>query len=414
MCLADASTGGFIDSFIAKFDLIGRWICPITILNHITGIAKETARLYMEMAPYLLLGLAVAGVLYVLLPTGKVLKHLSRRNFGSTLKATLFGIPLPLCSCSVIPVATHLRREGASRGSTLAFLVSTPSSGVDSILATYSLMGWLFAVGRTVADFVTGLVAGTIMNFVERNDPPDAALIPSAPETSEAQSCCNDTACCGSGKNAETENGIINNSLANPEAVPRWRRMASYAFVTLVRDIGWWLLAGIVLGGVISYAAPPDLVQKYLGNPWLAYPAMLLVALPLYVCATGSIPVVAPLLMMGLTPGAALVFLIIGPSTNTATIAVVGRLLGKKALIVYLASLTLCAFAFGLVMDAAWVWLGGEMTLAHVHEGVLPVWLKAASAVILAVCFLNAVRPRRNVPTSAETASTRGISTQRS
>lgn len=356
------------------------------MLQHLTGILRETWSLYLNMAPYLVLGLIVAGVLYVVLPAAKVMKHLSGRNFLSTLKATLFGIPLPLCSCSVIPVATHLRREGASRSATLAFMISTPSTGVDSILATYSLMGWLFTVARTLADFLTALVAGIVMNLVDGKGSRASAGVVNQPVNTchDGKSCCR-----GPAENEKSSMPV------NPAAPSRLSRIIHYAFVTLVRDIGWWLLAGIVLGGLISYLVPAELVHEYLGNPLLAYPVMFLIGLPLYVCATGSIPIVAPLLMKGLAPGAALVFLIVGPATNTATITIVGRLLGKKALIVYLASITLCAFLFGLVLDAIWIWAGGELTLQAVQDGVLPHWLKIAAAIVLLISFAVAMRPHR-------------------
>lgn len=361
----------------------------IIILHHIEGILREVWALYIEMAPYLLFGLFVAGTLYVFIPAGKVLKHLSGRSYRPILKATLIGIPMPLCSCSVIPVAGHLRREGASRSATLAFLISTPSTGVDSILATYSLMGWLFTVARAFAELVMGLVAGFVMSLVDR-DEPDAIQTTTA---QISQDCTGPKSCCCGPADASDPKPLTTNSSPS-----RFKRLLSYSLTTLVRDIGWWLVIGIIIGGVISFYIPADLVREYLGNPLLAYPVMLLIGLPLYVCATGSIPIVAPLIMKGLSPGAALVFLIAGPATNTTTMTFVGRFLGKKALIVYLSTITLCSILLGLLLDFLWARFGGQMTLQSVDDAILPGWIKIASAVVFLVILINALRPgSRNV-----------------
>ncbi|GAB4312463.1 MAG: SO_0444 family Cu/Zn efflux transporter [Candidatus Sumerlaeia bacterium] len=378
--------------------------------DHITGVLAEIWRLFMEMAPYLLLGLGVAGALSVLLPARSVLRHLSGRDFKTTLKAVLIGVPLPLCSCSVIPVAQHLRRQGASRAATLSFMISTPSTGVDSIMATYSLMGPLFAVGRVVADVVSGLIAGLWMNWLENAGSPSGGADATSqkltagcsrnesttPAGAPAPCCSTNPAANGTQMKAPAGDDCCEASpVAGRSMSGRFNRGVHYAFVTLVRDIGWWLVVGIALGGLISYCVPESLVQQYLGNPWLAYPLMFAIGLPLYVCATGSIPIVAPLLMKGLAPGAALVFLVVGPATNAATMTVVGRMLGRRALIVYLLSMTLCAIGFGLILDAAWGTLGGAVSLLHVQEKLMPIWVKAAAGGVLACLFINALRPRR-------------------
>ncbi|MDE5959958.1 MAG: permease, partial [Muribaculaceae bacterium] len=110
-----------------------------------------------EMAPYLLLGFLFAGMLHAFLPASFYNRHLGRPGFWSVAKAAMFGVPLPLCSCGVIPTAMSMRRQGASRAATVSFLISTPQTGVDSILATGSLLGWPLALIRPIAAFATAL-----------------------------------------------------------------------------------------------------------------------------------------------------------------------------------------------------------------------------------------------------------------
>jgi uncharacterized membrane protein YraQ (UPF0718 family)/copper chaperone CopZ len=313
------------------------------------------------MAPYLLLGILVAGALHVLLPVAMVARHLGGRGLGPVLRAAVLGVPLPLCSCGVVPVAASLGKSGASRGAVVSFLVTTPTSGVDSIFATYSLLGGAFAVVRTVASFLIGLVAGAV-TAVGLRDEPASNERASAPPASEESVWAD-------GK-AAIRRGLV------------------YAFGDLLGGIAGPLAVGVVIGGLISYLLPPGLLQQYVGSGFVGYLVMLAVATPLYVCASGSIPVAAALLAKGISPGAALVFLIAGPATNVASVAMVSKTLGRRALTIYLAILVLGSFVAGAATDA--VFAGYPALFPdfvrgadHMGMGLSPVEL--ASAVILAI-----------------------------
>ncbi len=337
-------------------------------MSALLGVLSETWNLLREMAPYLLLGFAVAGVLHVVIPSDWVERHLSRSRFANLVKAALFGVPLPLCSCGVIPVAAHLERAGASRGAVVSFLVSTPTTGVDSILATYALLGPLFAVFRPIAAFVSGVFAGALTAlWGERGT-----------EGASGDSCVS----CGSSDHR-----------GEPWS-QRVRTAVRYAFHDLVADVGRWILLGVVAGGLIAFLVPAALVEQYLGTPTLAYPLMLLIGIPMYVCATGSIPIAAALVMKGMTPGAGLIFLIAGPATNTATLAFVGGKLGRRTLGVYLGTLVFLAFLFGLAFDGLWTLLGRDMGLLQGGMQMLPEGIKTLSAVILTVLIGWALVPK--------------------
>lgn len=349
----------------------------------VTGLIHETWRLTLEMAPYLLFGFLVAGILHLLLPKNKVSKHLAKGDSSSVIKAALFGIPLPLCSCGVIPVAAHLKRQGANKGPLQSFLISTPTTGVDSIFATYSLLGILFAVVRPVASLFSGLMAGFVTN----------ASSQSLPVQTEQKFEC---AIC---------------SERTPHTHP-WSEkiihMFRYAFFELIEDIGKWIVIGIVIGGVISYVVPAELIQKYLGNAFLAYPLMLLVGIPMYVCATGSIPMVAPLILKGMTPGAGLVFLFAGPATNTATLSFIAGEMGKKALFIYLGSIITGSILFGLLIDLIWNLSGQNLNLITPGMDMLPHWLSVASAVVLTLLILRTFLPSKMFGEKQPAAGTGG------
>jgi uncharacterized membrane protein YraQ (UPF0718 family)/copper chaperone CopZ len=332
--------------------------------NILLGLIQETWHLLLEMAPYLLFGFFVAGVLHLLLPKNKVSKHLAKGDKKSVLKAALFGIPLPICSCGVIPVAAHLKKQGANKGPLQSFLVSTPTTGVDSILATYSLLGILFAVVRPIAALFSGLMAGFITNKSEEP-------LPIQPQQSFECAICPD-------KTPHTHSWT-----------EKIIHMFKYAFFELIEDIGKWIALGVIIGGIISYFIPAGFIHKYLGNPFLAYPLMLLIGIPMYVCATGSIPMVAPLILKGMTPGAGLVFLFAGPATNTATLSFVAGEMGRKSLITYLASIVTGSLIFGLVIDLIWNISGQDIRLISGGMQMLPDWLSISSAIILSALILK-------------------------
>jgi uncharacterized membrane protein YraQ (UPF0718 family)/copper chaperone CopZ len=310
------------------------------------------------MAPYLLFGFIFAGILNEFISTEKIARHLGKSSFGSVLKAALFGIPLPLCSCGVIPPTMTLRKSGASRGSVLSFLIATPTSGVDSILATYSLLGPFFAVYRVFASFVAALFSGFAANVLEKKN------------TNEPPLNNNETAAMTNEKRKS-----VLQSAAN---------VFHYAFIELLGEIGKWLVIGIILGGIISYALPDSFFSSHIRSGWQSIFIMLVIGIPIYVCATGSIPIAAALMMKGLNPGAAFVFLLAGPATNTVTITVIGKYLGKKTTAIYLSTLAMSSVLLGLLLDYLWRLLNFSRFYAH-HIGhkMLPGWLETSSTIIL-------------------------------
>jgi len=320
-----------------------------------------------QMAPYLLFGFFVAGLLAVAIPPSSVRRHLGGRGMAAAFKAALFGVPLPLCSCGVIPVAASLRRHGASRSATTAFLISTPQTGVDSILVTFSMLGVVIAIFRPIAAFASGLLGGAFVALADRKDPPAGP----SPEA------CRE-ACCATGGGG------------------KFRRALTYGFGALPRDIGRALLAGLVVAALISALVPDDFFTGALGGALRqGLPAMLvmmLVGLPMYVCATASVPIAAALLAKGVSPGAVLVFLMTGPATNAATIATVWKVMGRRTAAIYLASVAVSALAAGAVLD----WLFTIEGLSHVTAGhwMLPGWFNTVCAlVLLAILAVAIVRP---------------------
>ncbi|UCG57451.1 MAG: SO_0444 family Cu/Zn efflux transporter [Phycisphaerales bacterium] len=275
-----------------------------------------------EMSPYLLFGFLVAGILSVFVSQRLVERHLGGRGIWPLLKASLLGIPLPLCSCGVIPVSMSLHKHGASRGSTIAFLLSTPQTGVDSIFVTLSLLGPVFAVFRPLAALVTGMVGGILVDAGDRSNKGGPS------ESAE----CSDTCCSG-------------------EKAGKVSKALRYGFVTLPRDIGKPMLIGLVVAALISAVVPKDFFAEVLGTGIFAMVVMMFLGIPVYVCATASVPVAAALMLKGLTPGAALVFLMTGPATNAAGFVTVWKSLGGRTAITYLLSVAGCALAGGILLD---------------------------------------------------------------
>lgn len=281
-----------------------------------------------KMAPYLLFGFLIAGLMHAFIPGAVYSRYLSQRNFKGGAFATLFGIPLPLCSCGVIPTAMSLRREGASKGATTAFLIATPQTGVDSIIATYSLMGLPFAIIRPIAALVTALLGGQLVNMTEGKG--DEKI--SGHTVSDCTDCTQ----------AEMESLSF---------ISKLKVALRYAFVDMMQDIGKWLVIGLIVAGLITIFVPDSAFEIFKGNSLASMLLVLCIAVPMYLCATGSIPIAVALMMKGLTPGAGLVLLMAGPACNMASILVINKVLGRKTLITYLASIIAGAVGFGLIID---------------------------------------------------------------
>ena len=360
-------------------------------MEYITLFFSALLDLSNAMAPYILFGLIFAGFLHELVPDSIVKNHLGHDSVVSVIKSTIFGIPLPICSCGVIPLATSIKKSGASNGSTLSFLISTPITGVDSILATYGMFGWAFTIYRVVTSMIISIIAGILTNIYAKEEQkeeakaatPKAAFSMAAPQTQpnaamafsavqtpkkeEKEESCSDGSCC-SGSSCETE------------ATCMPKRALSYAFGTLLKDIASPLLVGLLVGALITVAVPENLSDILLKYNWLSYIIVLIIAVPMYVCATASLPIAAGLMLAGVSPGAAFVFLSAGPATNTVTIGVVKKMLGSTTLTIYLGTIIVGSVIFGFGLD----YLLRDVSvneLVHMHEDFgIAAW---ASTVIL-------------------------------
>jgi uncharacterized membrane protein YraQ (UPF0718 family)/copper chaperone CopZ len=322
----------------------------MVLLTQILSAAWQTIT---EMSPYLLFGFAVAGFLSVLVSPELVERHLGGKGISPVVKASLLGVPLPLCSCGVIPVMASLRRHGSSRGAALSFLISTPQTGVDSILVTYGLLGPVFAIFRPIVAFLSGIAGGALANLFEETK------AVSAGSTECTDECC-----------------------ASPDGKNRWVRALRYGFVVLPRDIGRAMILGIVAAGVISALVPDDFLVGVLGTGLLAMVAMMIIGVPMYVCATASVPIAAALIAKGLTPGAALVFLITGPATNAAAVVTLWSVLGRRTTFIYLATVASTALASGILLDLFFE-AKPSMSAMHVAHEMLPHWIETACAFTL-------------------------------
>lgn len=369
--------------------------------------------LVCEMAPYLLLGFLLAGLMHEFVPKSLSRRYLSGRSMKSVLWAALFGVPLPLCSCGVIPTAMGLRREGAGKGATIAFLIATPQTGVDSIVATYSLMGLPFALIRPLVAMVTAVMGGWLVNATDNEIL--AVRSPQKHEEEHHGCCCgkhheekhSHGCCCGEhheeehhdcccGKHHEEKHS--HGCCCGEHKRNIWHRLwdaMTYAFVEMMGDIGKWLLVGLAVAGIITALVPDTWFAVFQGNSLLSILFVLLLSIPMYLCATGSIPIAVALMLKGLTPGAALVLLMAGPASNAASIVVIRKELGWRTLLVYLSSLVLGAVVFGLAIDLllpeAWFTQALHLTEDCCEEG--PGLFSIVSTLVLALLLLNAFSP---------------------
>lgn len=324
------------------------------------------------MAPYLLLGFFLAGMMHAFVPGIVYNRYLGGRGFRSVLYGALIGVPLPLCSCGVIPTAMSLRKNGASKGATTAFLISTPETGVDSIIATYSLLGLPFAILRPVAAFCNALLGGWLINTFDRDE--------HAVKTEDHDTHCS----CGCG---------CDHSAKPTTFVGKIVEGLKFGFVEMMEDIGKWLLIGIIVAGLITVLVPDDFFAIFRGNTQLSMLLVLCIAIPMYICATGSIPIAVALMLKGLTPGAALVLLMAGPACNMASILVINKVMGRKSLVLYLCSIIAMAIFWGHVVDyllpAEWMQMG-VLDAANCHEEGIE-WFNMACTIILALLLLYAM-----------------------
>ncbi len=348
------------------------------------GVLRASWGILNDSAPYVLLGFIAAAIIRAVIPDRLVRRHLGRSGNGGVVKAALFGIPIPLCSCGVLPAAIGLRKQGAGRGATMSFLISTPETGVDSIAITWALMDPIMTVFRPIAAFVTAITAGFLENSFVKG-------ITAAPDRITPASTAPVACECAEGCQA---------ALPTPNAHEPFRdrilESLDYTFGEFLADIGRWLLVGIVLAGIVAHILPPGFFETHLGRGIMPMLIMLVAGVPLYICATSSTPFAAALVLKGLSPGAALVFLLAGPATNAATMAVVLRTLGAKSLAIYLGSIAVCALALGYVLDFIYGALGFSLVPAMGMSGENHVgWFAISCSILLLALVARSLNVER-------------------
>jgi hypothetical protein len=342
-----------------------------------------------EMAPYILLGFLFAGILHAFVSPQLMIRHLSGSGFKEALKAALLGVPLPLCSCGVLPTAISLRRSGASTAATTSFLIATPQTGVDSIAATYSLLGLGFALLRPLAALLSAIPGGTLMGKLAH----DMHL-------------------------PEQEKGEMTVGELPPTLTGKVREALRYGFIDMVASVGKWLVIGLLVAALITVLVPDDFFVRFAPYPFLAMLAVVVIAVPMYVCATGSIPIALSLMMKGLTPGVAFVFLMAGPAVNFASYTLLSRALGRRNTLIYIAIIAASAIGIGLVVDyllpTEWFLPHGMTTHACCEEHTLSWFEGCCSALLVALLLYTLVirrfTERKEVANSARVYRIEGMS----
>lgn len=390
----------------------------------------EILLLINEMSPYLLLGFLLAGLMHAFIPGRYYTRYLSKPTLGSVINAAIFGIPLPLCSCGVIPTAMSLRKEGASRGAVTSFLIATPQTGIDSIIATFSLMGVPFAVIRPIAALITAVLGGWMVNtFVSLRDRrahremAEGTIV----KTEETETCtchchCHENkaeSCCPEGdsddhhhhhhhsgehhhhsshhRHSSHHHSSSASCHCHDRKIPntiggKIVEALRYAFLDMMSDIGKWLVIGLVVAGLITIYVPDEVFTIFKDNTMASMILVLIISIPMYLCATGSIPIAVVLMLKGLTPGAALVLLMAGPACNMASILVIRKGLGFRTLVIYILSIVIGAVFFGCLID--WLQYSGMIDFTsrvsqtmEIKEGGAGI-IKWTSTIVLTLLLL--------------------------
>lgn len=346
------------------------------------------------MSIYIIIGLFFAGILKQIIPDDFVSRNLGHDSTGSVIKATLFGIPLPVCSCSVIPIAQGLKKEGASKGAVQSFLISTPITGVDSILATFSFFGLVFTLFRLVSSIIIAITVGLLQNYVQAKEKIPAkpnpmvfsmnqkannhAFTVSKPEIKEEESsCCStETSCCGSD---DKKKGFS------------IKAVFSYAYKTLFEDMVKALFVGLLLGAVFTTFIPKEYSSLLFENQILTYFVILVFAIPLYTCATASLPIAAAFMLQGMSAGAAFIFLTAGPATSAVTMSVVYKMLGRTSLLIYVITIAIMALVFGFAFDMVFDDLK-ILNIAHDMDEISLVH-RAFSYILIALMLYYLIKP---------------------
>ncbi len=337
------------------------------IQEMIWGIILATWDVLLDASFFILLGFVIAALIRAFISSQSIVKYMGGNNLKSVLHAALFGVPLPLCSCGVVPTAIALRKQGASKPATLSFLISTPESSIDSIALTYALIDPIMTIFRPIAAFITGFISGAIEILWGKKEKNVTKGI-------ECAHC------------ADHGQGPHNHSFSE-----KIKHGLHFAFVELLTDISRWFLIGMIIAGLITFLVPTNLIENYLGAGIISLLIMLIVGLPLYVCAVASTPIAAALILKGMDPGAALVFLLVGPATNAASFSVIAKMLGMRTAIIYVSSIAICALGLGIALNEIYFGLGINIqtSVGHAHQ-IIPTWLKWGTAIPLTIVMLVA------------------------
>ncbi len=346
------------------------------MVTFLTSVLQASWDILNQASLYILFGLLVGGLLKVFLSPAYVAAHLGSGRYRSVFKAALLGIPIPLCSCGVLPAAASLKKQGANNGATTAFLISTPESGVDSISITWALLDPLMTVARPVSAFVSAFSAGLAENFF---NPPDKQANIKADLSCPIDNCCN-------GINCPPEKHKKHHTFFE-----KCRAGVGYAGGELWSELAGWFFVGILLAGIITVLVPDDMISRYLGGGISSMLLMLVFGIPLYICATASTPIAAALIMKGVSPGTALVFLLVGPATNITSLSVLIGILGRRASVLYLLSIGIISVLCGLLLDAVYLSLGiSAVAIAGQAADIIPSALILAATLLL---FALSIKP---------------------
>jgi uncharacterized protein len=342
------------------------------MIDKLIVIAEAVVGVVLLMAPYLLLGFAIAALLSIFFTPAWVTRHMGRRGLLQVIKASLIGVPLPLCSCGVLPLAFSLRKSGASKGATVSFLVSTPQTGADCLMLTYSLLGPVMAFFLLGVAFVSGILSGCLTDWMCRNEPEEAPA-----QEASTSCCCKESA-------GEKDPVVAHAPSTENGWRAAWRRAFRNGFITLPRDMARPLLLGVLVTGVVTALVPQGYLADYLSPGPLSYLLALSIGIPMYVCSASSVPIAAMLIHAGVSPGAAMVFLIAGPATNTAALFALWNQIGRRATFAYLATICVVALLSGIALDLLFTVVVPSMPHVHQH-GSSSLWQWAASGVLMLV-----------------------------
>ncbi len=335
-------------------------------------------RVYLDAAPWLLFGLLAAGCVKAWMPAAGIQRWLGGRGAGPAFRAALIGAPLPICSCGVLPMAVGLRRAGASREATVSFMISTPETGVDSVILSYAMLGPFMAIARPLAAVTSAVFTGMLTALAPGADGDGGKPAPDP--------CCDDGCAKSADETAATG--------PTPGFLARTMSGMRFAMTEVLDDIAPWLAVGLVLAGFVVTFVPPQALAAWGSGPG-AMAVMLVVGIPMYICATASTPLAASLLLAGVSPGAVMVFLLAGPATNVATVAVVRMEMGTRVAVLYLLGIAVSSIAAGLAVDALAGSLGIDVAAQLSASGeAVPAWIAATSGVVLGLLALRPLYSR--------------------